>query len=202
MANHLPSRFYFGFGWATIFVRKKSTASGNAINGGSREEALGGAEFQRGAQILKINRIPLAYDITSNKDQTFVNKSCFVFLLYRGIYYWFCAIYGRFGGIVTFGPFKYTPEGHGSPPWVNTYKCIPIEFEDDICTYYFQEVHANYPCIGILYHRFKQNVPESESRQFDRHRLRLRLLARCHDSGRHRLRLRLRLRTPATYLTE
>ena len=24
------------------------------------------------------------------------------------------------------------------------------------------------PCIGNLYHRFKQNVPESESRQFDR----------------------------------
>ena len=50
------------------------------------------------------------------------------------------------------------------------------------------------PCIGKFYDRFKQNVPESESRQFDRLRLRLRLLARCHDSGR--LRLRLRLRTP------
>ena len=53
------------------------------------------------------------------------------------------------------------------------------------------------PCIGELYHRFKQNVLESESRQFDRLRLRLRLLARCHDSGRLQLRLRLRLRTPA-----
>ena len=47
--------------------------------------------------------------------------------------------------------------------------------------------------IGKLYHRFKQNVPESESRQFGRLRLRLRLLARCHDSGG----LRLRLCTPA-----
>ena len=44
-----------------------------------------------------------------------------------------------------------------------------------------------------LYHRFKRNVPASESRQFDR--LRLRLLARCHDSGR------LQLRTSATYHT-
>ena len=53
-------------------------------------------------------------------------------------------------------------------------------------------------CIGKLYHRFQQNVPESESRQFDRLRLRLRLLARRHDSGRLRLRLRLRLRTPGS----
>ena len=43
-------------------------------------------------------------------------------------------------------------------------------------------------CIGKLYHIFKQNVPESESRQFDR--LRLRILARCHDYGRLRLRPR------------
>ena len=67
--------------------KTKLTASGKVINGGSREEALRGAEFQGGAQILKINRIPLAYDLTSNKDQTFVNKSCFVFLLYRRICY-------------------------------------------------------------------------------------------------------------------
>ena len=46
------------------------------------------------------------------------------------------------------------------------------------------------PNIGKLYHRFKQNVLESESRQFDR----LKLLARCHDSGR----LRLRFCTPDT----
>ena len=49
-------------------------------------------------------------------------------------------------------------------------------------------------CIGELYYRFKQNVPASESRQFDRLRLRLRLQARCHDTGR--LRLQLRIRTP------
>ena len=50
------------------------------------------------------------------------------------------------------------------------------------------------PCIGKVYHIFKQNVPESESRQFDRLRLRLRLLARCQDTGR--LRHRFRLRAP------
>ena len=44
-------------------------------------------------------------------------------------------------------------------------------------------------CIGKLYHRFKQNVPESEPRQFDL----LRLLAHCPRSRR----FRLRLRTPA-----
>ena len=49
------------------------------------------------------------------------------------------------------------------------------------------------------FHIFKQNVPVSESRQFDRLRPRLRLLARCHDSGRLRLRLRLRFRTPDLY---
>ena len=52
------------------------------------------------------------------------------------------------------------------------------------------------PCIDKLGHRFKQNVPESESRQFGRLRPRLRLLARCQDSERLRLRLRHRLRTP------
>ena len=38
------------------------------------------------------------------------------------------------------------------------------------------------PCIGELYHRFKQNVPESELRQFDRLQLRLLLLAGDSDS--------------------
>ena len=47
--------------------------------------------------------------------------------------------------VVTFVPFGYAPEGHGSPPPVNSYMCIPIEFKDDICTDYFQEVHVNYP---------------------------------------------------------
>ena len=52
-------------------------------------------------------------------------------------------------------------------------------------------------CKGKLYHRLKKNIPESESRQLDRLRLRLWLLARCHDSGRLRLRLGHRLHTPA-----
>ena len=100
--------------------RNNARANGKVINGGSRERALGGAKFQRGTQILKINRISLAYNLTSNKKETFTSKSCFVFLLYRVIC-WFYAIFGRFGGMVTFGP-----EGHGSPPPVNTWKCIRI----------------------------------------------------------------------------
>ena len=60
----------------------------------------------------------------------------------------------------------------------------------------FPKVHANYPLQRQIYHRFKQNVLESESRQFGRLRLRLGLLASCHDSGR--LRLRLRSRTPGS----
>ena len=81
-------------------------------------------------------------------------------------------------------PIGFASEGHGSPPPVNY---IPTKFKDDICTNYIQKCTQILLCKGKLYHRFKQNVPESESRQFDR--LRLRLLARCHDSGRHRFRL-------------
>ena len=46
---------------------------------------MGGADFKEVPGFLKSNRISFAYVLTSNKDQTFINKSCFVFLLYRGI---------------------------------------------------------------------------------------------------------------------
>ena len=82
------------------------------INGGSREEGLGGAEFQRGAQILKINRISLAYHLTSNKDQAYIPKNVVLFSCYPEEYTCqFCAIFGRFWGMVTFGPFGFAPEG-------------------------------------------------------------------------------------------
>ena len=103
-----------------------------------------GIDFQIGTTILEINRISLAYDLTSNKNQTFIHKSCFVFLLYRGICR-FCAIFGRFGGMAAFGLLGSASEGNGSPPPVNTYMCIPTEFKDDIFTDYFQKVHANSP---------------------------------------------------------
>ena len=56
----------------------------------------------------------------------------------------FVAFSGALGAGVTFCLFGFAPEGHGSPPPVKTYKCIPTEFKDNICTDYFQEVHSNY----------------------------------------------------------
>ena len=89
-----------------------------------------------------------------------------------------------------FGPPGSAFEGHGSPLPVNTFMCIHIEFKDDICADYFQKVQSNSPPHGLS--QIKKNVPELETRKFGRLRLRLSLLARCHDSGQ----LRLRLRTP------
>ena len=48
-------------------------------------------------------------------------------------------------GTAEFGPIGSAFEGHGSPTSFNTYVCKPTEFKDDICTYYFQSVHANPP---------------------------------------------------------
>ena len=96
--------------------------------------------------------------------------------------------------MTAFGPFGSVFEGHGSPPSVNGYMCIPPEFKRRCLHRLFAKSACklqSLPCIGELYRRFKQNVPELESRQFDGLLLTLRLLARCHDSGR------LRLRTPA-----
>ena len=83
--------------------------------------------FKELPQFLKSNWISLAYGLTSNKDQTSINKSCFVFSLYRGRCR-FCAIFGRFVGMTAFGLFGSAFEGHGFPPPVNTYMCIPTEF--------------------------------------------------------------------------
>ena len=116
---------------------------------------------------------------------------------------------------VDFVPFSGALGGGGGdayvwPPWMSLWRswltsphhwlirrCIYLQIlktisEEIISKKYMQIL----PCIGNLYHRFQQNVPESESRQFDR--LRLRLLARCHDS--RLLRLQLRLRIPGSIL--
>ena len=83
MANHSPSRLYFGF-WmnSELCLKKKTAASGKVINCRPKERALVGAEFQRGTQILKINRISLSYDLTSNKDKLLPIKvalfSCYI----------------------------------------------------------------------------------------------------------------------------
>ena len=70
----------------------------------------------------------LAYGLTSDKDQTFMNKCCLVFFLYRGICR-FYAIFGRFGGITAFDPFGSGIEGRSSPPPVNRYTRISPEFK-------------------------------------------------------------------------
>ena len=98
--------------------------------------------------------------------------------------------------MAAFCPVGYAFEGHGSPPPVDTYMCLPTEFGTIYAQIISKKCMQILPCIDKLYGRLK-NIPESESRQFYRLRHRLRLLAHCHDSGRLRLRLRLRLRTPA-----
>ena len=80
MANHLPSHLCFDL--MNNYFCKNSTASGKVINGGSTERPLRRAEFQRGTQFLKINRISLSYGLASNKDETFIIKvalfSCYI----------------------------------------------------------------------------------------------------------------------------
>ena len=85
-----------------------------------------GQNFTELPQFLKINRISLAFSLTSNKDQTCMNKSCFVFLLYR-IICRFYAIFGHFGGhgrVLPLGS-AFEGYGHGSPPPVNASMSIP-----------------------------------------------------------------------------
>ena len=88
---------------------------------------------------------------------------------------------GALGGMAEFGPLGSAFKGHGSRPRLNTYMCRPRELKDDICKIIFKKYMQILSCIGKLCHIFKQNVPQSESRQFDR--LRLRLLTRCYDSA-------------------
>ena len=103
-----------------FLLRKYIWESGKASNGGSRERALGGAEFQRSTPISESTRISIFYVIKSNKDQTFINKSCSLFFSYRGICR-FCASFGGFEGMAAFRPLGSAFERYGSPPAVNTY---------------------------------------------------------------------------------
>ena len=78
-------------------------------------EALGGTEFQKCTQCLKRNQISLAYHPTNNKDQTFITKSCFVFLLYREICRGIlCHSLALRAGTAEFGPLGSVFEVHGS----------------------------------------------------------------------------------------
>ena len=123
MANHLPSLLYFGYGWKPIFFVKISTENGKIINGGSRERVFGGAIFKEIPQFLKSNRISLAVGLTSNTDQTCMNKSCFVFLLHGWICR-FCTIFGLIGAWPCSAPrIRLWRSWLSVPP--NTYMCIP-----------------------------------------------------------------------------
>ena len=81
-----------------------------------------------------------------------------------------------FWAMAVFGPLGSALEGHGSPLPVNTFMCI----HQNLKTISAQIISKK--CMQIphrivqSYHRCKQNVPESESRQFGR--LQLRLLGR------------------------
>ena len=60
------------------FCKNKLTESGKGINGRSRERALEQPNFKEVPQFLKSKRISLAYGLTSDKDQSFMDKSpCF-----------------------------------------------------------------------------------------------------------------------------
>ena len=80
------------------FLYKKQRKVGRSPMADPERRLWEGRNFREGLQFLKSNRISLSYDLTSNIDQTLKNKSCFVFLLYRGIYR-FCAIFGRHGRV-------------------------------------------------------------------------------------------------------
>ena len=96
-----------------------------------------------------------------------MDKSCYVFLLYRGICR-FCALFGRFGSMAAFGPLGSAFEGHGSPSPVNKHMCMSTERKDDICTYISKTCMQILLCIGKLYHRLKKMyILESESRLFN-----------------------------------
>ena len=102
---------------ASLFV-KISTENGRVVNGRSRERALGAVEFQRGTQFLKSNRITLAYGLTSNKYQTFIDVNCSLSSYFEE-YFDFVLFLGALGGMTAFDPFGSAFEGHGSPPPVD-----------------------------------------------------------------------------------
>ena len=99
--------------------------------------------FKQVPKFLKSNRILFAYRLTSNEDQTFIDKSCFGFLLYRGICR-FCAIFGRFGGgawprLAPLHPPLKIMAPHPRLIRICVY-CIPTDFKDNICIDYFQKI--------------------------------------------------------------
>ena len=92
-------------------------------------------------QFLKSNRIKLSYGLTINKDQTFIRVAFFLLTSRNmSILFYFRAL----GDMNTFDPLGSAFEGHGSPPSVNRYVCIPSEGKN-VCTDYFQKSMQIYP---------------------------------------------------------
>ena len=60
--------------YISLFVNI-STEGGKVINGESKRGLWEGPNFEQAPQFLKSNRISLAYGVTSNKEQTFIDKS-------------------------------------------------------------------------------------------------------------------------------
>ena len=69
--------------------------------------------------------------------------------------------------MATSGPLGSAFEGHGYPPPVNTYIyvygiCVYLQNLKTISPQIIPKKYVQIlPCIGKLYYRFKQNVPES-----------------------------------------
>ena len=92
-----------GFGRTTILYKKMSE-SGKVINGRSRKRVWEGPNFKEvGTHFLKSNRISLAYGLTSNKDETFTNKS-WLFSCYIEEYVDFVPFSGAWGAWPRFRP--------------------------------------------------------------------------------------------------
>ena len=86
------------------------------------------SNFKEVPQLLKSNRISLAYGLTSIKTKLLWIKVA-LFSSYIEEYVDFVPFSDALGDITAFGPFGSAFEGHGSPPPVNRYMCIPPEFK-------------------------------------------------------------------------
>ena len=103
-----------------------------------------------------------------------------MFSYYIGEYAYFVPFFRHLGGMAALGPLDPPFKVMAPRPRLiriyvylqSTYTIydIPvptqITTEDDICTEYLKKWMQILACIGKVYHRFKQNVSELESRQF------------------------------------
>ena len=112
------------------------------------------SNFKEVPQFLKSYRISFAYGLTSNKDQTCMNKSYFVFILYRGMCQFSAISGGSEGGgawprLTPLDPALKVMAPRPRLLGICVIICVIcvrlLNVIDDICTDYFPKVHANYP---------------------------------------------------------